>query len=133
MVIGKTYQLPFPPEKVYAAWISSGTVIAPATRMDIEPVVGGHYRLFMETPDFTARNEGTFLEIIPGKRIIYTWEWNGDGEITKIAVTFTASSGGAQVDIHHSGFSKEESRAAHDQGWDNYIDGLTAHLKTGVA
>jgi hypothetical protein len=41
--IKKSYELPFPVERVYATWVSSGTVVAPATAMDIDPVAGSHY------------------------------------------------------------------------------------------
>jgi hypothetical protein len=42
--IEKTYELPFSPQQIYAAWVSSNTVIPPATKMDINPIEGGHYR-----------------------------------------------------------------------------------------
>jgi len=61
MVIEKQYDLRIPPAEVYRAWVSSDTVISPATSMDIEPVVGGYYRLIMDSPDFAARNEGSWL------------------------------------------------------------------------
>ena len=70
MSIDKTYQLPFPAQRVYAAWVSSKTVVPPATGMDIHPVVDGHYRLIMETPDFTARAEGVFLIVEPDEHIV---------------------------------------------------------------
>jgi uncharacterized protein YndB with AHSA1/START domain len=65
MQIEKTYELPFPPSVVYDAWVSSDTVIPPATAMDIDPIVGGHYRLIMETPDFNGKNEGRFCWLNP--------------------------------------------------------------------
>jgi len=43
MDLEKHYDLPYPPAKVYAAWVSSDTVIPPATAMDINPIVGGHF------------------------------------------------------------------------------------------
>ena len=54
MIIEKQYELPFPISHVYAAWVSSDTVIPPATSMDVLPEVGGHYRLIMEMPDFSG-------------------------------------------------------------------------------
>jgi len=38
MIVEKNYLVPFPPKRVYAAWVSSSTVIAPATAMDINPM-----------------------------------------------------------------------------------------------
>jgi uncharacterized protein YndB with AHSA1/START domain len=128
MKIEKTYNLPFPLENVYQAWVASTTVIAPATSMDIDPRVGGHYRLLIDSPDFTGKNEGRFSRVEPLSRLTYTWEWNNDGEISTIDVQFTSAEAGTRVDIAHSGFSSQESMSAHDTGWDSYIEGLSKHL-----
>jgi len=122
--IEKTYDLPFEVGTVYSAWISPETVIPPATSMDIEPVVGGHYRLFMQADGFTSRSEGRFLLVRPETRLRYTWEWNGDGEITEIDVTFEDTGGNTRLTICHGGFRSAESAAMHDAGWDSYIEGL---------
>ncbi len=127
--IVKTWSLPFPLETVYDAWVSSSTVIPPATRMDVCPIVGGHYRLFMETPDFVGRNEGEFLLVEPNSRVRYTWEWNGDGEVTTIDVTFEGTEHGTDVRLSHDGFATQESADTHNSGWDSYIEGFTEHLR----
>ncbi|MBL4890716.1 MAG: SRPBCC domain-containing protein [Rhizobiaceae bacterium] len=133
MEFEKTYLLPFSVETVYSAWTSSNTVIPPATRMDIDPIVGGHYRLFMEMPDIGMSNEGKFLEVVANALLKYTWEWNGDGEVTEITVIFEAHEfggreNGTEIRILHSGFANKESAAMHDSGWDSYVDGLTKFI-----
>ncbi len=130
MEIQKTYELPFPIADVYVAWVSSETVIPPATKMDVLPEVGGHYRLLMDTPDFTMTNEGTFSVVEPEQRVVYTWEWNNDGEVSTIDVRFSATDSGTKVELLHTGFQKPESVDQHDSGWDSYIEGFTAHLKS---
>jgi uncharacterized protein YndB with AHSA1/START domain len=92
--------------------------------MDVKPVVGGHYRLFVDAPGGQSRNEGVFLEVEPNSRVKYTWEWNEDGEVTEIAVDFEPSATGVTVRIAHTGFFSEESARMHDAGWDGYIAGL---------
>lgn len=129
MEIDKTYLLPFPKALVYAVWTSSETVIPPATRMDIDPIIGGHYRLFMDMPDVKLSNEGRFLEVIPNELLKYTWEWNGDGEVTEITVIFEAHETGTEIRIHHIGFASKESAAMHDSGWDSYVDGLIKFIE----
>jgi uncharacterized protein YndB with AHSA1/START domain len=128
MEINKHYELPFPVETVYAAWVSSDTIIPPATGMDVLPEVGGHYRLIMEMPDFSGRNEGKFLLVEPDTRVTYTWEWNSDGEVSTIDVRFKAAGGGTRIDLIHSGFTNDESVTNHDSGWDSYVEGFTKHL-----
>lgn len=128
MHIQKQYELPFPREQVYAAWVSSATVIAPATAMDINPVVGGHYRLLMEMPDRSAKNEGKFLAVDPGKHVRYTWEWNGDGEVSEIDVKFKSIASGTLIELEHHGFHNQDSANMHDSGWDRYIAGFKEFL-----
>jgi len=128
MKIEKTYEIALPTDQVFAAWVSSDTVVAPATAMDIDPVVGGHYRLIMETPEFSGRNEGIFLEVEDGKHVRYTWEWNGDGEISEIDVVFMATDSGTRIEVVHSNFAKQESVDQHSSGWDSYIDGFKTFL-----
>lgn len=128
MDIIKTYDIPYPVQQVYAAWISSDTVITPATAMDIDPVPGGHYRLIMELPEFSGRNEGKFLLVEAEKRLVYTWEWNGDGEVTEIDVSFSETSSGTRVEIVHSGFRDQASMENHESGWDSYVEGFIKFL-----
>ena len=129
MELCQTYTVPFTPMQTYEAWVSSSTVIAPATAMDIDPVVGGQYRLIMETPDFVSRNEGRFLAVEPGRHIRYTWEWNGDGDVSEIDVTFSRVSEGTRISIIHSGFQKAESLENHRSGWNSYIEGFIGFLE----
>ncbi len=91
MDIEKVYDMPFSSQAVYAAWVSSNTVISPATAMDIDPVVGGHYRLVVRDEQWDTRNEGEFLEVKENKHLRYTREWNRNGELTEIDVTFEAA------------------------------------------
>ena len=131
--VKKCYQLPFPIDVVYAAWVSPETVVSPATAMDIDPVVGGHYRLIIDGEGFSASNDGIFSRVEPGRRLTYSWEWNHDGKVTEIDVIFTADGGNTQVDLTHSGFTDADSQKMHDSGWDSYIDGLTRHIEAGRA
>ncbi|MEM0911645.1 MAG: SRPBCC domain-containing protein [Pseudomonadota bacterium] len=128
MNIHKTYELAFPIEHVYAAWVSSNTVIPPATSMDILPEIGGHYRLFIEMPDMKSSNEGKFLIIEPNRHIRYTWEWNNDGNVTEIDVVFIPIQQGTRIVLKHSGFTDQQSMAMHDAGWDSYVEGFTNYL-----
>lgn len=125
----KSYELPMPLARVYEAWVSEATVIPPASRMRVEPKPGGVYRLEMQED---LAMEGRFLEVEPGARLVYTWQWTGDDESTEVAVNFRAVGDATQVTISHTGFVTEVSLANHAQGWDSYIEGLIAHLEGGV-
>lgn len=126
--IEKTKILPFPIAVVYAAWTSSETVIPPATSMEIDPRVGGHYRLIINTPDFKARCEGAFSVVEPDSRLVYSWSWEGDDNVTNIDVRFADDPGGTKVVLIHSGFYDEQSRTNHDHGWESFFVGFEAFL-----
>ena len=127
--IEKTWDLPFTLDAVFGAWVSSDTVVPPATRMEVNPVVGGHYRLIMETPEFTSINEGEFLVVIPKSRVKYTWEWDGNGEVTTIDVVFEPIDGGTRVRLLHEGFTNQDTVNSHDSGWESYVAGLAEYLR----
>jgi len=131
MDVEKTCDFPFPPARVYAAWVSSDTVIPPATSMDVDAVVGGHYRLHVKDDQWDVYNEGRFLEVERDRHLRYTWEWNGDGKVTEIDVTFDDMAGNTRLTLVHSGFADDDSAERHSQGWDAYFDGLAAHLAAG--
>ncbi|MGI9205738.1 MAG: SRPBCC family protein [Woeseiaceae bacterium] len=128
MDIRQSYELPFAVNEIYTAWVSSATVISPATAMEIEPVVGGCYRLIMAMDEGAAVAEGRFQVVEPDKKLRYTWEWNADGEVSVIDVTFAEIAMGSCIDIHHSGFANAESAERHAEGWDRYIEGLAEFL-----
>ena len=124
-MFSKSYTLPFPLGQVYAAWISSDTIIPPASSMEIEAKIGGVYRLTMPNGS-TA--EGVFSAIVPNERVCYSWQWAGSGESTEVDVRFSESSGGTEVAIEHRGFRSESSLRDHSSGWDSYMVGLESHL-----
>ncbi|MEM7303312.1 MAG: SRPBCC domain-containing protein [Pseudomonadota bacterium] len=125
----KIWEIALERNAVFNAWVSSDTVIAPAASMDIKPVVGGHYRLFMEAGSDAPSNEGKFLEIDRNELVKYTWNWVGSDEVTTITVRFLAAdNGGTRIELLHEGFLTLESRDMHDAGWDSYFTGLKQYL-----
>jgi uncharacterized protein YndB with AHSA1/START domain len=65
----------------YVQWMGS--------QADLEPVPGGSYRVRMRDGVETV---GTFLEIDPPHRIVFTWGWTQDSAVppgsTRVVVTF---------------------------------------------
>lgn len=119
--------LPYPVAVVYATWISPDTVIPPASSMQIDARLGGHYRLFAMMPgqpDVEMSTDGQFDIVEPESRLRYGWEWNNDGEKTTIDVRFEAVGEHTRVHLLHSGFQSEDSLARHRDGWDSYFEKL---------
>lgn len=120
--------LQFDVSTVYSAWISPDTVIPPATSMEIDPRVGGHYRLHAEMPGMKLSTDGQFEIVEPESHLRYGWEWDNDGEKTIIDVRFEAADEHTRVHIVHSGFQSEDSLERHRDGWQSYFEKLNEFL-----
>lgn len=120
----KSYVLKFPPELVFAKWVTEDTVVSPAEKMEIEPRVGGACRLLMPGGGM----EGVFSEFSENERVIYSWNCVGSDETTEVDVTFQVHADRTEVNVTHSGFRSEESLEMHASGWDSYLEGFNAHI-----
>lgn len=100
-----------------------------AARVDLR--VGGDYRWTI-TPGHSAA--GTFTEVEPGKRIVFTWGWEGQDDSTgsTVAITLEAVEGGTTVRLVHEGLS-DESAVGHTEGWIHFLGRLEALATTGDA
>lgn len=102
-----------------------------AARVDLR--VGGDYRWTI-TPGHSAA--GTFTEIEPGKRVVFTWGWEGpaapDADASTVTITLEPGEGGTTVRLVHEGLSGE-SAAGHSEGWTHYLGRLVALSTTGDA
>lgn len=103
-----------------------------AARVDLK--VGGEYRWTI-TPGHHA--SGTFTEVEPGKRVVFTWGWEQPGapadNVSTVSVTFEPAEGGTKVRLVHEGLPTPEAAAAHAEGWNHYLDRLLAEATTGDA
>ena len=121
----KTYLIEHSLEKVYTYWISNSTLITPVIKIEIDPWVGGVYRL--ELMDGSVMS-GKFSQVSNNKALSYSWQWQGSDEITRVDVQFHVHVAGTEVQIKHGEFLSEQSLLQHAQGWDNYISGFKNYL-----
>lgn len=128
MDINKTYELPFPVSQVYSAWISNDFAVAPVTSIEIEPKVGGVFRLTTVSGQNIGKMEGKILQIDHNRCIRYTWHWGGPDTPSVVDARFSENDGRTFINLSHSGLESAESVKGHESGWDRYIDGLTQQL-----
>ncbi|AOW93752.1 TIGR03086 family protein [Rhodococcus sp. WMMA185] len=104
---------------------------AVAARVDLH--AGGEYRWTI-VPGHSAA--GTFREVEPGRRVVFSWGWEGDDELPPgssiVSVTLTPTTGGTEVRLVHDGLDDVQA-ARHAEGWDHYLDRLVAAATTGDA
>jgi len=91
--------------------------------------VGGTFRWDLtnsEGEDMTMRGE--YRELQPGKKIVFTWQWEDDEEwenhISIVTVELDDADGGTKLRLRHEQLPNEESRDGHRQGWNSTLNKL---------
>jgi uncharacterized protein YndB with AHSA1/START domain len=89
-----------------------------------DPRPGGVFRL--DIRGHVA--SGEFVELDPPRRVVYTWGWEGDGQLhgpgtTQVEWRLEPEKGGTRVHLMHTGLT-DEGATAHGQGWDQFLPEL---------
>jgi uncharacterized protein YndB with AHSA1/START domain len=128
-----------PPARVFACFTSKeemGAWMGPydirGEVLELEPRVGGRYRIAMHKPDGTEQFVGgVFQAIEEPSRIAFSWKWE-DGEAdTLIIVELRAVGGGTEMKFRQEGFNEEVYRDRHVYGWTGCLEKMETYLATG--
>ena len=123
-----------PPERVFAAWTTPeelkrwagpGQMECPVTEVDLR--VGGRFRIHMRAPNGSEhRVIGTYREIDPPRRLVYTWTAETDPVVadTVVTVEFHDRGGKTEVVLRHEGLPNEDKRNRHEAGWTGCLEKL---------
>lgn len=125
------------PERVYAAWtepelvrqwFAPGDLTVPVAELDLR--VGGEYRIVMRDGDGKTHSpSGTYEEIVPNERLVFTWKWANSELVTRVTVELRAlGENETELTLLHEGFPDAETRDSHEQGW----NGCLARLPTAL-
>jgi uncharacterized protein YndB with AHSA1/START domain len=100
-------------------------------KSDIRP--GGGFQIRMRSADGVEhRLRGDYKEIALPERIVFTHMWlDADGNAgpqTLVTVTFAERAGKTELTLRQSGFTSDESRKGHSQGWESALNGLAGYL-----
>jgi len=136
LVIRRTYGAPV--ARVWDAWTKPeemkqwlGYADAPRTpEITTELRVGGRYRIVMYTAQGeTNRVGGAYREILPQRKLVYTWAWESTPERESlVTVEFHAKDGGTEILLTHERFFDRDARDRHGLGWGGALDRLTGLL-----
>jgi uncharacterized protein (TIGR03086 family) len=100
-------------------------------RVDLR--AGGEYRWTI-IPGHTAR--GSFTEVEPGRRVVFTWGWEDSADLppgaSTVTVTLEPAEGGTLVRLVHEGLTGEQAEG-HAQGWSHYLGRLVTAATEGDA
>ena len=126
-----------PLEKVFSAWTEAekmkhwmgpGEVFAKHIESDAR--VGGRFRIVMQAPSGEEFDvSGEFREVIPNRRLVYTWHGTlTPDQDTLVTVTFAADGSGTLLTLTHEQFPDDAVRDAHTGGWGGALDKLENYL-----
>ncbi len=133
LVIERTFAAPV--DRVFAAWTDPaamrkwfcpGDMTVAAASSDLR--VGGRYQVQMREPDGQLHiTGGTYREIVPNAKLVFSWQWEGSDQETQVTVEFAAMAAGqTRLTITHEGFATGEARDAHGRGWEGCLAKLPA-------
>src|SRR5947208_12530796 len=92
---------------------------------------GGDYRWTVIPGNSAA---GTFTEVEPGRRVVFTWGWEGSADLplSTVTITLEPAAGGTTVHLTHEGLTSEQE-ASHAEGWTHYLGRLVTAATAGDA
>ena len=122
-----------PPERVFEAFRNPALLkewAAPREHrnesVEVEFREGGRYRREMRFPDGSLHVlSGTYLEIDPPRRLVYTFVWETlPLPPTRVQIELEPREGGTELRVLHSGFDDAEQARDHQGGWAETLDRL---------
>ena len=119
------------PERVFRALTDAGELPRWwTTRADSDARTGGAFSYVFEFED-PARNHtyaGAYDAVVPSERVRYPWGDSG----TTVDFALRPAGDGTELTLQHEGFTDEEARSNHEQGWSFFLDNLKGWLETGA-
>ena len=89
----------------------------------LEPKPGGVYRVNVTGRDIV---HGTYVEVTPYTRVVFTWGWEGSDEVppgsSTVEVTLTPVTEGTLLVLRHGDLPAGDT--GHSDGWDHYLERL---------
>ena len=115
-----------PVESVYAAWTDPEVLrrwLAPGNAVVVravtDAVVGGTFLVEMRGADGRRwLTRGVYREVVPYRRLVHTWRWEGSEVESLVTVELEPESAGTtRLTLTHSRFAQDEARDEHERGW----------------
>jgi uncharacterized protein YndB with AHSA1/START domain len=136
--IRRTFQAPR--ERIFRAWTDAAELarwFAPSaeysTRVPVLDLkVGGKYKVEMHHKGGNVNKvSGTYREIVPPEKIVFTWSWENDPSARESLVTieFLDLGPATEVLLTHEQLPNAEQRDKHAQGWNGCLAQLAQYIE----
>ena len=129
-----------PPALVFQAWTDPARMMkwfapegmaTPLAESDLR--VGGRYRVLMREADGVEHDvSGEYQEIVPGRKLVFTWAWRNSPEIVSLVTVELEPDGkGTRLTLRHERLTNVESRDSHKSGWTSALTKLEKFVAQG--
>jgi uncharacterized protein YndB with AHSA1/START domain len=100
---------------------------------EIDASPGGVFRIRMPGAQVAS---GEFVELVPDRRIVFTWGWEGDGSpvapgSTTVVIELEPDEDGTLVRLTHIGIAPPPAAEHHREGWELYLERLRIRAEGG--
>jgi uncharacterized protein YndB with AHSA1/START domain len=127
-------RLPGPPERAFAAWTEPSLLarwMSPfsSAQAEVDLRVGGAFSIVMHGPGQEIRHTGTYLELEPPHRLVFSWISPYTGpEPSRVSVYMVASGADeTELTLVHDRLPAAQVES-HQGGWGQILDHLLALL-----
>jgi uncharacterized protein YndB with AHSA1/START domain len=103
----------------------------PVSLAELDVQVGGRFRIVFGGPDGKAHEcAGMYREVVPNRRLVFTWTWPNSTPERESLVTITLHPVGAGTELvfRHEQFFDEAARDGHERGWTGTLAKLERFL-----
>lgn len=123
-------------EDVFNAWLNPEMLkkfMTPGPGMTVprastDAKKGGRFDIIMQGGDNELPHAGTYKEIDPHSRIVFTWESPFSVDDSTVTLTFAPEGEGTHVTLSQVRFLDAETRDNHEGGWKSILNALDAAL-----
>jgi uncharacterized protein YndB with AHSA1/START domain len=129
-----------PRDRVYAAWTDPaqlkqwfGPESVETQDLIADARAGGKFRWDLRNADGEKMTAlGEYLELQPGRKIVFTWKWDDDEDwenhTSVVTVELSDADGGTELCLTHAQLPNEASRDGHTGGWNSALNKLENFL-----
>lgn len=134
---------PVAPEKLWRAWTDPQALKKwwgpgpgePVSAAELDVRVGGRFRIVFGGADGKANEcAGVYREVVPNRKLVFTWHWPRTTPERISLVTLTFSKVGAETELvlQHEQFFDEAAREGHRKGWTGLLEKLAGFLQSST-
>jgi len=126
-VIERTITIQAPPETVFRLLTDPAEYVRWKGRLaQLEAKPGGMFHVEFADPPSIA--SGRYVEVVPGRRVVFTWGWEGNEMVppgsSTVEIDLTPLGSGTRLRLVHRGLP-QVAIASHTEGWDYFLPRLT--------